>query len=352
MHSYQNVAIFRNKDTDAQAFGLAVDDSNAAYYFSMVGPTQSSKSIWAGLTKKGKATVNCRPWNTYAMHSAGPGMKRAHYRIPNSSYTHVVCRWTDPSLILVINETGRNYLQDYGTERDEWLATIQEEVDKAAAEQLYWHVATHTDAPVMPEWTMTLWDYAKKLNGLMELDTYGDCAAGYVIREELINKMSWLDVVALMIQENAVTFGDPNAAPTTQTQEDDDNEPSSLADAMTKNIIAMQNDDLRQNGFSTVPGQTVITSGIAALGAEAVEIITAAVRGFSDFNPDNDPYGEHDCATLTVPIYDQYSGEKEEHKIIFKIDYYSDNECQWGSEDPSNLKETYRVMTIMLASDY
>ena len=47
-------------------------------------------------------------------------------------------------------------------------------------------------------------------------------------------------------------------------------------------------------------GMVVMTDGIAGLGTETVAQIFAAVAGFTDFNPDNDPWGEHDCARLEV----------------------------------------------------
>ena len=62
---------------------------------------------------------------------------------------------------------------------------------------------------------------------------------------------------------------------------------------------------------------------------------------FDAFNKDNDPYGEHDCATLVV----------EGHKIIWKIDYY-DHSLQYASHDPADPTLTHRVMTVMLAEEY
>jgi hypothetical protein len=66
-----------------------------------------------------------------------------------------------------------------------------------------------------------------------------------------------------------------------------------------------------------------------------------AVQTFDEFTPDNDPHGEHDCALLTV------AG----HRVMFKIDYY-DSSMIGGSPDPSDPAITYRVLTMLLASEY
>ena len=69
------------------------------------------------------------------------------------------------------------------------------------------------------------------------------------------------------------------------------------------------NDQLRCKGIG---GRVVITRGIQALGRTAVREVLTAVARFDDFTEDNDPWGEHDCAVLTV----------DGRRIIFKIDYY------------------------------
>lgn len=57
-----------------------------------------------------------------------------------------------------------------------------------------------------------------------------------------------------------------------------------------------------------------MTSGIAALARETQTEIFDRVRRFSDFQPGNDPYGEHDFGSLATS-----DGES----AFWKIDYYA-----------------------------
>ena len=98
------------------------------------------------------------------------------------------------------------------------------------------------------------------------------------------------------------------------------------------------NDQLR---CKAIGGRIVITRGIEALGADGVRKVLAAVARFDDFTEDNDPWGEHDCAVLTV----------EERRTIFKVDYY-DHDLRWHSPDASDPAVTERVLTIMLSEEY
>ncbi|MBZ9774059.1 DUF3768 domain-containing protein [Mesorhizobium sp. CO1-1-8] len=102
--------------------------------------------------------------------------------------------------------------------------------------------------------------------------------------------------------------------------------------------IGSLNDDLRVRRLG---GVVVITDGIAALGPSTTTEIISAITIFDRFTPENDPYGEHDCAVITV------SGIK----VIWKIDYY-DLTRRYHSRDPSDRNVTSRVMTIMRADEY
>ena len=69
-----------------------------------------------------------------------------------------------------------------------------------------------------------------------------------------------------------------------------------------------------------------------------------AARNFTAFTEDNDPHGEHDCASFEVT----FAGKKSLY--AFKIDYYDLN-LEYGSEFPADPKLTRRVMTLMYADD-
>ena len=98
------------------------------------------------------------------------------------------------------------------------------------------------------------------------------------------------------------------------------------------------NDLLRCKGIG---GQVMVTAGIDALGESTVRRVLQAVAGFTEFNNDNDPHGERDCARLSVGSL----------SIIFKIDYF-DRSLDFHSPDVADPSVTIRVMTVMLADEY
>lgn len=102
--------------------------------------------------------------------------------------------------------------------------------------------------------------------------------------------------------------------------------------------IAHLNDEFRT---SFVGGDIYLTQSVNFLGPTLVQKALEAVRKFDAFTSDNDPYGEHDLGSLEV----------QGHKFFWKIDYY-DLKGEFGSNDPSNLQVTTRVMTIMLVEEY
>ena len=92
-------------------------------------------------------------------------------------------------------------------------------------------------------------------------------------------------------------------------------------DPKTARIRAL-NDELRHN---LSLGHAVMTTGVAALGAEAVARIVKTIEVYDNFCHANDPYEEHDFGSF----------EADGHTIFFKIDYF-DSALTLHSPDPSD----------------
>ena len=99
--------------------------------------------------------------------------------------------------------------------------------------------------------------------------------------------------------------------------------------AMTASSIMLQYD------------QFVVTRGVIARGIPFLTRAVAAVRAFSAFTPDNDPYEEHDFGAF----------ELDGTRLNWKLDYY-DLSCVHGSTDPADPAKTRRVLTLLLADEY
>ena len=106
----------------------------------------------------------------------------------------------------------------------------------------------------------------------------------------------------------------------------------------TKRIAALN--DLCRTAMG-IAGRLVQTPGISALPQREQSAIREKVELFDAFTPDNDPHEEHDFGSF------EHAGER----IFWKIDYY-DPTLTCGSEDPSDPRQTVRVLTIMLAAEY
>ena len=96
--------------------------------------------------------------------------------------------------------------------------------------------------------------------------------------------------------------------------------------------IALLNDAFRKSGFGVM-----LTCGVQSV----VDLsgLLKAVREFSRFNEDNDPYGERDFGRIN------WHGDK----VFWKIDYYNRTMDAW--EDPLS-PACQRVLTVMLSDEY
>jgi hypothetical protein len=119
------------------------------------------------------------------------------------------------------------------------------------------------------------------------------------------------------------------------------------SEADTNALIAEQNDRFRTTWGAdfTVPGQIVLTRGVADLSPAAKAIIMQRVQRFCAFNEDNDPYGDHTFGAFEFEI----AGNS--YRIFWKIDLY-DLAYSMGSNDPANVQVTRRVLTVLHASEY
>ncbi len=110
--------------------------------------------------------------------------------------------------------------------------------------------------------------------------------------------------------------------------------------------IRSLNDAFRTQHFAIAPfiaqNQLVITRGVAEYGNDFIDRAVKAVCQFSDFTEDNDPYGEHDFGIFKL----------DGVTLNWKIDYYYDEDLEYGSRDPADPAITRRVLTILLAEEY
>lgn len=112
-------------------------------------------------------------------------------------------------------------------------------------------------------------------------------------------------------------------------------------------VIAAQNDAFRRSILGTThvtdapQGQFVMTRGVAELGPDARLELTRRVAAFDAFSTDSDPYGWHEMGVI----------ELDGTTVWFKLDLY-DVDYQYGSPEPSDPKQTRRVLTLLLPSEY
>ena len=95
--------------------------------------------------------------------------------------------------------------------------------------------------------------------------------------------------------------------------------------------IAKLNDEFRKVETFYITQGLFLTKDISGL--------VQAIRDYTDFTEDSDPYGEHDFGSL------DWDGEK----VFWKIDYYDQKLMNWFDPLDPRCK---RKLVIMLASEY
>jgi len=96
--------------------------------------------------------------------------------------------------------------------------------------------------------------------------------------------------------------------------------------------IAEKNDLMRKTFMGC---RVLLTEGVQALDPIHQSAVIEAVQKFKDFEPGNDPYGEHDFGKVTIG----------EANFFWKFDYYDDT-YEFYQADGN------RVLTIMRADEY
>lgn len=99
------------------------------------------------------------------------------------------------------------------------------------------------------------------------------------------------------------------------------------------------------------------TTGFHSLAPADRFAALAQIVGFTNFDGDNDPYGEHDFGAVYRLANGQWTQKRPTDEkaiaatVFWKVDYY-DHSLSFGSEAPWDEKRTKRVLTIMLSSEY
>ena len=106
--------------------------------------------------------------------------------------------------------------------------------------------------------------------------------------------------------------------------------------------IATLNDRFRKTIFFRPlrSGKLRLTPGVGNLPEAELKAVALATINQKEFDEGNDPYGEHDFGVVELPSVP---------KCYWKIDYFSSVSMLYGTE---NLENAYRVLTLMLASEY
>jgi len=114
--------------------------------------------------------------------------------------------------------------------------------------------------------------------------------------------------------------------------------------------IARLNDRLRAMIGTTPPcpvsprvGMVLFTKGLMRLPPDKVALIWSRVHDYQSFSQETDPYGERDFGVVDIG---------DATRAFWKIDYYSDDTCSRASEDPSDIARSFRVLTVMLATEH
>lgn len=166
--------------------------------------------------------------------------------------------------------------------------------------------------------------------------------------------ITYLSQVDALLEERIGRTSQPSEMERIAFSQDDGESPDAAARRIVEDRtlkIAQINDGFRQAVIRSFErfrqplkvGLLVMTEGIADLHEDVRMDILKKVSEFDDFNADNDPWKEHDFGAFD---------RENVGKIFWKIDTFSSGLMQTGANYPESIALSYRVLTVMLASEY
>lgn len=118
--------------------------------------------------------------------------------------------------------------------------------------------------------------------------------------------------------------------------------PEEIERLKTVLTISKQNDNFRKSPIITEDmGKIVFTQAIESEGLDFFLEALEKIRSFEDFDPDIDPFGTHEMGKIEV----------QGKNVWFKIDLYN-TDYTFAPEDPTDLAQTRRILTVLFPTDY
>ncbi|NIH77351.1 hypothetical protein FHV99_004603 [Ochrobactrum sp. P20RRXII] len=108
--------------------------------------------------------------------------------------------------------------------------------------------------------------------------------------------------------------------------------------------------DLMPSGFRVILagslGECLRGKEDATAAINIIREIYKLLAAYDNFVPDNDPHGEHDYGCF------DFAFEGEDKQIMWKFEYFANGDLAHGAEDPSDLQNSYYVLSIFFSEDY
>ena len=129
-----------------------MDDDDIVHYASLIGNAQALKSIYAMLIK-GTKEVRAPGYNRSDLRGKRPYCSWSK-KLPNTTYTHMVILRDSERLLLATDARGAALI---AVEHRDRRRDLRDDAQSELAGRLLAYLRDHTDLPVLPAWTETLW---------------------------------------------------------------------------------------------------------------------------------------------------------------------------------------------------